>query len=63
MGALCLGFVSCSDDEKKSDVDNNGVMKSIVDTYIDDVVFPTYKSLANNAQTLYDACQTLYAKA
>ena len=63
LGALCLGFVSCSDDEKKSDVDNNGVMKSIVDTYIDDVVFPTYKSLANNAQTLYDACQTLYAKA
>lgn len=37
-------------------------MKEIVKTYVNDVVNPTYKSLADNAQTLYEACQTLNAK-
>lgn len=63
-GALSLGFTSCSDDD-----DNNGggsetgtVMKAIVDNYVDNVVEPTYKDLAEQTQVLYDACQNLYAK-
>lgn len=63
-GALSLGFTSCRDDNgDDGDKDNNGtVMKAIVDNYVDNIVEPTYKDLAENTQTLYDACQNLYKK-
>lgn len=61
---MTFGFTSCGDDD-----DNNGgssekgtVMQTIVENYVDNVVEPTYKDLADNTQTLYDACQNLYAK-
>lgn len=63
-GALSLGFTSCGDDNgDDGGKDNNGtVMKAIVDNYVDNIVEPTYKDLAENTQTLYDACQNLYKK-
>lgn len=63
MGTLTMGFASCDDDDDEGVIESNDChMKEIVQTYINDVVNPTYTSLANNAQTLYDACQNLYAK-
>lgn len=35
---------------------------AIANTYVNDVVYPTYTELANDCQTLYEACQELYAK-
>lgn len=63
-GALSLGFTSCGDDNgDDGGKDNNGtVMKAIVDNYVDNIVEPTYKDLAEHTQTLYDACQNLYKK-
>lgn len=63
-GALSLGFTSCGDDNGDGGgTDNNGtVMKAIVDNYVDNIVEPTYKDLAEHTQTLYDACQNLYKK-
>lgn len=63
-GALSLGFTSCRDDNgDDGGKDNNGtVMKAIVDNYVDNIVEPTYKDLAEHTQTLYDACQNLYKK-
>ena len=66
MGAVSMGFTSCSDDDDNSDnnvVISTALMQSTAQTYIDDVVYPTYTALANNAQTLADACATLYAHA
>ena len=37
-------------------------MSSIVANYVDNIVRPTYIDLAENTQTLYDACQNLYTK-
>lgn len=77
MGTLTMGFSACSDDDEEEetellqsdpDYDNDGGdanacnMKEIVRTYLNDVVNPTYKSLADNTQILYDACQTLNSK-
>lgn len=64
MGAVSLGFTSCSDDDDDttdSNVVSTSLMQSTAQTYIDDVVYPTYTALANNAQTLTEACQMLYA--
>ena len=70
VGALALGFTSCSDDDN----DNTGAgggdtptptakteMQAVVENYVNNVVDPTYADLADGAQQLYDACQTLYA--
>lgn len=62
---LALGVTSCSSDD---DTNGNGssntstVMSSIVANYVDNIVRPTYSDLAENTQTLYDACQNLYTK-
>ena len=65
MGAMTLGFSACSD--SNDDPDNGGEvttteMGKIATTYVNDVIYPTYKDLASNAQTLYEACQNLWAK-
>lgn len=62
-GALTTGFTSCGDDDNNGKEDQqNGIMKEVVSNYVDVVVNPTYQDLATHAQTLYDACQSLYAK-
>ena len=61
---MTFGLSSCS----SSSDDNGGssagapVMQAIVDNYVDNIVNPTYNSLAEKAQTLYDACQNVYSK-
>lgn len=60
LGAVCVGFTSCSDDDDpNSNVDHTETLKNISTTYINDVVYRTYTELANNAQTLATACATL----
>lgn len=38
-------------------------LQAVVQTYVNDVVYPTYASLAKNAQQLKTACDALYAAA
>lgn len=64
LGAVSMGFTSCSDDDPDDPVvDNSETLKEISTTYINDVVYPTYTALATNAQTLETACANLYSKA
>lgn len=67
MGVCATGFTSCSDDDNDPVVDNNSVNKGLMEqtaqTYVNDVVYPTYTALADNAQTLYEACSKLYDNA
>ena len=62
---MAFSLSSCSDSNDDNGGNSNAgapVMKAIVDNYVDNIVEPTYNNLATNAQTLYDACQNLYAK-
>lgn len=66
IGACTTGLSSCSGDDDGETTDNavsKALMERTAQTYIDDVVYPTYTALADNAQTLRDACASLYAKA
>lgn len=59
-----MGFTACSDDNNGNGGEGNDeALQEISTAYINDVVYPTYTALANNAQTLADACATLYANA
>ena len=63
---LSLGFASCSDDN--DDPTTTGIiptseMSAAADTYINDVVYPTYQDLRDNCKTLHEACANLYTKA
>lgn len=63
--ALCVGMSSCSS-ENAPDVDENGVnekQKVILSEYINKVVVPTYKSLADAAGKLADDCKDLSTQA
>lgn len=66
LGVCTTGVSSCSDDDN-DETTVNAVSKSLMEqtaqTYVDDVVYPTYTALANNAQTLYEACAKLYTNA
>ncbi len=72
MGVCAMGFNSCSDDddeEVKTDEELIAEQEEIAPTftsiasnYVNNVIYPTYTALANDCQTLYDACQALYAK-
>ena len=77
LGAMTLGFSACSSDDdpvndfklpevgqattslNSSDVE----MQKVAKTYVQDVIYPTYKALAANARNLYSAAQTLYKAA
>lgn len=66
-GVMSLGFTSCGDDDDDSDVPAGSVLadastlQNIVNSYVDNVVDPTYKDLRTSAEALNTACQTLYA--
>ncbi len=67
LGAISLGFTSCSDDD---DPVNNGTvtvakndMQTVTQAYVDNVVYPTYTELAKNARDLYSKAQALYTSA
>ena len=63
---LSMGFTSCGDD----DDDNGGgggnnttdQLKTIVESYLDDVVYPTYSGLADRADDLYNKIAALKKK-
>lgn len=65
-GALCLGFASCSSDD--DDNNNNGgstvseeetYLGNTLNQYVGNVVSPTYASMAQNAENLYNQMKTL----
>ena len=54
-----MGLVSCSsdDDDNKDDnrlAEKEQAMQAITDQYVNNVVFPIYKSLANQTSTLFE---------
>ena len=53
---------SCSsDDDNDADDSIDNENKEIIETYVEDVVVSTYRSLANATMELYDICQELEA--
>ena len=64
---LSLGFASCSDDnddpKTNSDIVPVAELAAVSDTYVNDVVYPTYQALRDNSKTLHEACAKLYANA
>lgn len=67
VAALPLGFVSCGDGDSDgpaptTSVVTNDELDYVAQTYVNDVVYPTYKELAENAAKLRTACSNLYYK-
>ncbi len=62
---LSVGFASCdsNDDPENGTVVNASELKSVSQTYVNDVVYPTYQALAENCKTLNEACNALYQHA
>jgi len=63
---LSLGFASCSDDDDpvtEGDVVPATELSAVANTYVNDVIYPTYGDLRNNAKVLKDACDKAYANA
>ena len=63
---LSLGFASCSDDDDpvtEGNVVPATELSAVANTYVNDIVNPTYKDLRNNAKVLKDACDKAYANA
>ena len=64
--ALSLGFASCSDNDDPvtdDDVIAASELSAVANTYVNDVIYPTYNDLAANCKTLNEACTSLYQKA
>ena len=64
---LSLGFASCSDNNDDPSTGNDIVpsaeLSAVANTYVNDVVYPTYQTLRDNSKTLHEACARLYANA
>lgn len=64
---LPLSFTSCSSDDDNSSnetpVVNASELAAVANTYVNDVIDPTYTDLAANAKILNEKCEALYAKA
>ena len=60
---LSLGFASCSDDNDGPSTGNDIVpsaeLSAVANTYVNDVVYPTYQALRDNCKTLHEACAKL----
>ncbi len=67
--ALPLGFTSCSDsnDDPTTPTTENVVptseLSAVANTYVNDIVYPTYADLRANAKVLKDACEKAYTNA
>lgn len=64
--ALPLGFTSCSDNDDpvtESDAVPASELSAVANTYVNDIIYPTYNDLAANCKTLHEACTSLYQKA
>lgn len=70
MGASAAGFTACSSDSEETSGTEDPVktypanapasLQAVVSLYVNDIIYPTYKSLANNAERLSDNCTALY---
>lgn len=63
---LCLGFASCSDNDDpvtEGNVVPATELSAVANTYVNDIVNPTYKDLRDYAKVLKDACDKAYANA
>ena len=63
---LSLGFASCSDDDDpvtEGNVVPATELSAVANTYVNDIINPTYKDLRDNAKILKDACDKAYANA
>ena len=63
---LSLGFASCSDDDDpvtEGNVVPATELSAVANTYVNDIINPTYKDLRDNAKVLKDACDKAYANA
>lgn len=62
--ALPMGFASCSDDNNDNGGENavitSAEMEAVANTYVNDVIYPTYKDLRDNCKALHEACAKLY---
>lgn len=63
--ALSLSLASCDKENGSSDstVVEASELKAVAETYVNDVVYPTYTDLAVYCKTLNEACTTLYQHA
>jgi predicted lipoprotein len=64
ISTMTLTTTSCSSDDNNENTEatTSSEMQAIAENYVKNVVEPTYTDLATNTQTLYEACQNLYAK-
>ena len=63
---LSLGFASCSDDDDpvtEGNVVPATELSAVANTYVNDIINPTYKDLRDYAKVLKDACDKAYANA
>ena len=63
---LSLGFASCRDDDgpvTEGNVVPATELSAVANTYVNDIINPTYKDLRDNAKVLKDACDKAYANA
>lgn len=65
MGAFAMGFTSCSDDDSDDNrvAIDEAVMEQTAQSYVNNVVYPTYTALAEASIDLRDKCKVLYQKA
>lgn len=62
-GVLSTGFTSCSDDDDdNSSEEQNTEIQTLTNQYLNNVVEPTYTSLANETETLYQDILALKVK-
>lgn len=64
--SMTTAFTACSDSDDNgggsSITEQNNELKDITNKYLDDVVFPTYKNLADESETLYAKITALNTK-
>lgn len=57
---VVMPLASCDDDNNDGEkTDLSSEMKAVTSQYVNNVVYPTYSNLANEASNLYDACVTM----
>ena len=61
---LATGFTSCKDDDEDGpDIAAQNIeIKALANQYLENVVYPTYTSLANETETLFSKISALKAK-
>ena len=63
MATTALSTVSCDDDDNKNDDAIDATQQAVLTNYVNSVVIPTYKSLADAAILLAEDCEDLSTQA